>query len=323
MHVLRTPDERFHNLPDYPFEPHYLTVSDFEGGELRIHYLDEGQSESQSRPTMLLLHGEPTWSYLYRHMIPPLVAAGFRVVAPDLVGFGKSDKPSQKSDYTYRRHVAWMKAVLFERLELNDVTLFCQDWGSLIGLRLVADQPERFARIVLANGGLPTGDEEMSNEFKVWLTFSKLTPVLPVGRILQIGTTTALGRDVLSAYNAPFPTEAHKAGAHVFPSLVPVRPDDPAAPANRRAWAVLEKFDKPFLTAFSDQDPITRGAEQAFRTRVPGARGQPHVTTRGGGHFLQEDRPDYLARLIVEFVNGGVAKGGIVNTGASYFQETP
>lgn len=314
MRVLRTPDDRFRNLPDYPFKPNYLAVSDFEGGELRVHYLDEGRdSAGEPRPTVLLLHGEPTWSYLYRHMLPPLVKAGFRVVAPDLVGFGKSDKPAQKSDYTYRRHVAWLKAVLFEQLELNDVTLFCQDWGSLLGLRLVADQPERFARVVLANGGLPTGDEEMSREFKIWLAFSRLTPILPVGRILQFGTTTALSRAVLEAYNAPFPSEAYKAGAHVFPSLVPVRPDDPAAPANRRAWSVLEKFDKPFLTAFSDHDPITRGAERAFQTRVPGARGQPHITTRGAGHFLQEDRPDDLARLIINFVNADAPR----------LQETP
>ena len=296
MHILRTPDERFNDLPDYPFAPNYLTVSDFEGGELRVHYLDEGAG-----PTVLLLHGEPTWSYLYRHMIPPLVSAGFRVVAPDLVGFGKSDKPARKKDHTYARHVGWMREELFERLSLKNITLFCQDWGSLIGLRLVAEHPERFARVVLANGGLPTGDEKMPLPFRLWLTFSRLTPMLPVGRIVQLGTTKKLTKAVLEAYDAPFPNEAYKAGAHIFPSLVPNRPDDPAAPTNRNAWTALERFDKPFLTAFSDRDPITKGGDYRFQSRVPGAKGQPHVTTRGGGHFVQEDRPDYLAKLIVTF----------------------
>ena len=297
MNVLRTPEERFDNLPDYPFAPHYLSISDFKGGELRLHYLDEGGG-----PTVLLLHGEPTWSYLYRHMIPPLVGAGFRVVAPDLVGLGKSDKPSRKKDHTYARHVGWLREALFERLGLREVTLFCQDWGSLIGLRLVAEHPERFARVVLANGGLPTGDEKMPLPFRIWLLFSKLTPVLPVGRIVQLGTTTKLTKDVIKAYAAPFPSEAYKAGAHIFPSLVPNRPDDPARDANRQAWASLERFDKPFLTAFSDGDPITKGGEHPFQSRVPGAQGQPHIVTKGAGHFLQEDRPDYLAKLITQFV---------------------
>ena len=194
MRVLRTPDKCFTNLPDYPFKPRYLTVSDLEGGELRIHYLDEGTG-----PTVLLLHGEPTWSYLYRHMIPPLVGAGFRVVAPDLVGFGKSDKPTRKEDYTYERHVGWMREALFERLELKEVTLFCQDWGSLIGLRLVAEHPERFARVVLANGGLPTGDTKMPLPFRIWLLASKLTPILPIGRIVQLGTTKKLTKAVLKS----------------------------------------------------------------------------------------------------------------------------
>ena len=298
MRVLRTPEERFDNLPDYPFKPNYLSISDFEGGELRLHYLDEGKP---SGATVLLLHGEPTWSYLYRHMIPPLVRAGFRVVAPDLIGFGKSDKPARKDDYTYVRHVGWLKAALFDTLDLTEVTLFCQDWGSLLGLRLVAEHPERFARVVLANGGLPTGDEKLSPAFRVWLALSQRTPVLPIGKIIQSGTKTRLEDDVIAAYNAPFPNEAYKAGAHIFPALVPNRPDHPDASANRSAWGALERFDKPFLTAFSDGDPITKGGEQMFQTRVPGAQGQPHVTIAGGGHFLQEDKPDRLARLITEF----------------------
>ena len=299
MHVLRTPEERFRNLPDYSFEPNYLSISDFEGGELRLHYLDEGEPGGA---TVLLLHGEPTWSYLYRHMIPPLVGAGFRVVAPDLIGFGKSDKPAQKDDYTYARHVGWLEAALFSTLDLTEVTLFCQDWGSLLGLRLVAEHPERFARVVLANGGLPTGDEKLSPAFRVWLALSQRTPVLPIGKIIQTGTKTRLESDVIAAYNAPFPSEAYKAGAHIFPALVPNRPDHPDASANRSAWRALERFDKPFLTAFSDGDPITKGGEQTFQTRVPGAQGQPHVTIAGGGHFLQEDKPDRLAEVITAFI---------------------
>ncbi|HVT75742.1 MAG TPA: haloalkane dehalogenase [Acidimicrobiales bacterium] len=291
MTILRTPDERFENLPGYDFAPHYVEVDG-----LRIHYVDEG-----SGPTVLLMHGEPSWSYLYRHMIPVLVDGGCRAVAPDLVGFGKSDKLSERSDYTYAKHVAWMSAWL-EAVDLNDVTLVCQDWGALIGLRLAAAYPDRFARLVVANGGLPTGDQKATEAFFNWQKFSQETPVFPVGGIINGGCTTDLAPEVIAAYDAPFPDEEFKAGARQFPALVPTSPDDPEAPANREAWKVLEAFTKPVLTAFSDSDPITKGGFRVFQERVPGAKDQPHTTIEGGGHFLQEDKGPELANVVLEFI---------------------
>lgn len=290
MKVLRTPDERFEDLPDYPFSPHWVEV----GGGLRLHYLDEGPRHG--RP-VLMLHGEPTWSYLYRHMIPIVAQAGFRVLAPDLIGFGKSDKPAATSDYSYAAHVAWI-AEWLDGLGLTDVTLVCQDWGSLVGLRVVAENPDRFAGVLLGNGGLPTGDGRISPAFKAWAAFAASSPILPIAHIVQGGTRRKLTRGELEAYDAPFPSGAFKAGARIFPALVPVRLDDPASEANRRAWQVLEQWKKPFLCCFSDGDPITRGFDRAFRERVPGARGQPHTTLKGG-HFLQEDDPLAFAELII------------------------
>ncbi len=299
MQTLRTPDERFYNLPDYPFVPHYLVIPDGEGGELRVHYLDEGGGES-----VLLLHGEPTWSYLYRHMVPPLVAAGFRVVAPDFVGFGRSDKPTKRADHTYARQVEWTRAALFDVLGLDHITLFCQDWGGLIGLRLVAAAPERFARLIIANTGLPTGEGEMPEAFTQWQTLSQTIPELPVGGIVQGGTQRTLSEAEVAAYDAPFPDESYKAAARVLPALVPTSPESPGAADNRAAWGVLARFSKPVLTAFSDGDPITKGGEAAFQTHIPGAQGQPHVTIEGGGHFLQEDKGAELAALIADFARG-------------------
>ena len=293
MEILRTPDERFDRLPGYPFAPNYVDVDG-----LRIHYVDEGPREAGP---ILLLHGEPSWSYLYRKMIPVLTAAGHRAVAPDLVGFGRSDKPAAREDYTYARHVDWMRGVI-ERLDLRDVTLFCQDWGGLIGLRLVAEQPERFARVVAANTFLPTGDVPPGDAFFQWRQFSQETPEFPVGTIVGGGCATALPEDVIAAYDAPFPDERYKAGARQFPMLVPASPDDPAAPANREAWAALCRFRKPFLTAFGDSDPITRGADRLLQEAIPGAKGQPHVTIAGAGHFLQEDRGEELAGVVVSFL---------------------
>jgi haloalkane dehalogenase len=299
MKILRTPEERFANLPGYPFAPHYLEVD-----ELRIHYVDEGPRDGE---IVLMLHGEPSWSYLYRKMIPIFVDAGHRAIAPDLVGFGKSDKPAAREDYTYQRHVDWMRGWM-EALDLGNMTLVCQDWGSLIGLRLVAEHPERFARVVLANGGLPTGDQPLTRGFKAWLFFSQKVPRLPIGRILQQGTKTKLPKEVITAYQAPFPDDSYKAGARIFPALVPLTPDDPATEANRRAWKSLLRFEKPFLTAFSDSDPITRGGDAPFQERVPGARSQPHTTIQGAGHFLQEDKGRELARVVLDFMDrtGGV-----------------
>jgi haloalkane dehalogenase len=295
MKILRTPDERFQNLSDYEFEPHYLDID-----ELRMHYVDEGPADA---PPVLLLHGEPSWSYLYRHMIPPIVSAGLRAIAPDLIGFGKSDKPATQSDYTYEIHVAWMLQFL-EELNLRNITLVCQDWGSLIGLRLAAENGERFDRIVLANGGLPTGDQVMPRVFRIWRAFARFSPWFPIGRIVQSGTVSTLRPDVIAAYDAPFPNSTYKAGARAFPKLVPTTPDDPAASANRAAWEVFGKWQKPFLTAFSNRDPITRGADQAFLELVPGAKDQPHTTIRNAGHFLQEDKGPELAKVVIDFVRG-------------------
>ena len=299
MDILRTPDDRFRDLPGYPFAPHYVDIPDGEGGKLRVHHVDEGGPEA---PVVLLLHGEPSWSYLYRHMIPVIVEAGLRAVAPDLVGFGRSDKPSRRSDYTYARHVRWLTAHVLGGLGLHDITLVGQDWGGLIGLRLVAAQPDRFARVVAANTFLPTGDRHPGDAFLAWQSYSQEVPELPIGRIVNGGCTTDLDPAVIVGYDAPFPDESYKEGARQFPALVPTSPDDPEAQPNRDAWESLRRFDKPFLCAFGDSDPITRGADRPLRELIPGAAGQPHTTIAGGGHFLQEDRGPELARVVVDFV---------------------
>jgi haloalkane dehalogenase len=263
-----------------------------------MHYVDEGPRAAHP---VLLLHGEPSWSFLYRKMIPVLTAAGHRVVAPDLVGFGRSDKPSRREDYTYQRHVDWM-AGLLGALDLREATLFCQDWGGLIGLRLVAEHTARFARVVAANTGMPTGDEKVSDAFFAWQAFSQSAPVLPVGKIVQTACARGLAPELVAAYVAPNPDESYKAGARQFPMLVPTRPDDPASEANRAAWRSLERFDRPFLTAFSDSDPVTAGAEKMLQRRIPGTAGQPHVTIAKAGHFLQEDAGEEVARVVAEFI---------------------
>jgi haloalkane dehalogenase len=301
MDVLRTPDERFAGLQGYPFEPHYVEVPTGDGGTLRVHYVDEGSPHAGER--ILLLHGEPSWSYLYRKMIPLLEGAGFRVIAPDLVGFGRSDKPAQRQDYTYERHVEWMRAALFDELDLSGITVIGQDWGGLVGLRLVAEHPDRFRRVVTANTGLPTGDERATDAFLAWQKFSQETPEFPVGRIVGGGCAAPIDDAVVAGYDAPFPDESYKEGARQFPLLVPTTPDDPASEANRRAWSALAQFDKPWLCAYSDKDPITKGADRRFLERVPGTRGQNHKTIAGGGHFLQEDRPGDLATAIIDFVH--------------------
>lgn len=298
MKALRTPDERFLALPGYPFAPHYLMVDDTEGGELRMHYVDEGPRDAAP---VLLLHGEPSWSFLYRKMIVPLAAAGHRVIAPDLIGFGKSDKPAERSDYTYARHVGWVQSLL-DQLQLTDITLFCQDWGGLIGLRLVGENPQRFARVMAANTMLPTGDHHPGEAFLRWQEFSQNTPVFPAGRIVSGGLATAVGDDIIAAYDAPFPDESYKAGARQFPLLVPIRPDDPASEANRRAWQALTQWNKPFITTFGDKDPITRGADAVLQKLIPGARGQAHTTVENAAHFLQEDQGEKLAALMLEFI---------------------
>jgi haloalkane dehalogenase len=292
LKALRTPDERFAAIADWPYAPHYVEIADGEGGALRLHYVDEGPRDG---PIVLLMHGEPSWAYLYRKIIAALAAKGRRVIAPDLIGFGRSDKPASRTDYTYGHHVAWMSEWL-TRLDLKDVTLFCQDWGGLIGLRLVAAFPERFAAVVASNTGLPTGSG-FSEGFNAWLNFSQSVPQLPIGFILNGGSARQLSDAELAAYEAPFPDETYKEGARQFPALVPITPDHASVAENLAAWKALETFDKPFLTAFSDGDAVTRGGEAVFQARVPGAKGQPHVTLHGG-HFVQEDSPDQIAEIL-------------------------
>jgi haloalkane dehalogenase len=268
---------------------------------LRVHYVDEGP---RNAPPVLLVHGEPSWSYLYRKMIPILTAAGHRVVAPDLIGFGRSDKPVRREEYTYQRHVDWMRSVL-EELNLRDVTLVCQDWGGLIGLRLVAEHDHRFARVVAANTFLPTGDRPAGKAFLAWRQYSQDTPDFHVGGIIKGGCATELSPEIIAAYDAPFPDDRYKAGARQFPTLVPITPDDPAAPANRKAWEVLQQWRKPFLTAFGDRDPVTAGGDKLFQELIPGCKGQPHTTIAGGGHFLQEDNGEELAQVVVDLMKAG------------------
>ncbi len=288
MDFLRTPDSRFERLLDYPFDPHYADVDG-----LRMHYVDEGPRDAHP---ILMLHGEPSWSYLYRHMIPICAAAGHRVIAPDLIGFGKSDKPTDMAAYSYQTHMDWLLSLL-DQLELENITLVCQDWGSLLGLRLAAENPERFRAIVVGNGMLPTGDQKVPAAFQLWKNFAIYSPLFPIARIIDSGTFRKLGPDERRAYDAPFPNRKYKAGARAFPKLVPVTPEDPASDANRAAWKVLEQWDKPFLTTFSNGDPITRGGDTFMQERIPGAKGQPHQTLVGG-HFLQEDSPVVFARAI-------------------------
>jgi haloalkane dehalogenase len=298
METLRTPDERFTGLPDFDFAPHYSQIPDGSGGELRVHHLDEGPADA---PPVVLMHGEPSWCFLYRKMIPVLVDARLRVLAPDLVGFGRSDKPASRADYTYQRHVDWMTSWL-EAAEIQDATLVGQDWGGLIGLRLVAEQGDRFTRVVAANTFLPTGDRHPGDAFLAWQRFSQETPDFPVGNIVNGGCVSTLSPEVIAAYDAPFPDNSYKEGARQFPMLVPTSPDDPAAGPNRAAWDALREWKKPFLCAFSDQDPITAGADQVLRADIPGCEGQPHTTIEGASHFLQEDRGEELARVVADFV---------------------
>ena len=294
MQVLRTPDEAFAGIDDFPFAPHYAEIADRQDGTaLRVHYVDEGPRDA---PVALMMHGEPSWSYLYRHMIGPVAAAGLRVLAPDLIGFGKSDKPAAKTDYSYARHVAWMRSWL-EQLDLKNITLVCQDWGSLIGLRLVAEMPERFSGVVLSNGGLPEGGPA-PRAFAIWRAFSKWSPLFPIGKIVSAGTARGLSKAEIAAYDAPFPDSRYKAGARVFPSFVPFK-NNVAVPDQKRAWQVFDHWTKPFLCCFADKDKITRGGESRFIGRVPGTAGQNHRTLRGG-HFIQEDDPQSFVECVLE-----------------------
>jgi haloalkane dehalogenase len=298
VNVLRTPEARFEGLPDFAYTPRYVEIPSGEGTALRMACIDEGPRDAE---TVLMLHGEPSWSFLYRKTIRVVVAAGLRAVAPDLIGFGRSDKPSERGDYTYQRHVDWLWSFV-EAAGLDRITLLCQDWGGLLGLRLVAEHPERFSRVVAANTFLPTGDRRPPDAFFAWQAFSQSVPELPVGKIVSTGCARGLAPEIVAAYDAPFPDESYKAGARQFPLLVPSSPDDPATVPNRRAWESLARFDKPFLTAFGDSDPITRGGDRVLQEKIPGAAGLPHTTLARAGHFLQEDAGEELGQVVVDLV---------------------
>ncbi|BBZ72444.1 haloalkane dehalogenase [Mycobacterium paraseoulense] len=299
MQTLRTPDESFDHVPDFPYAPRYCEVPDGEGGLLRVAWVQDGP---EGADPVLMLHGEPSWSFLYRKMIPVLAGAGHRVICPDLVGFGRSDKPARREDHSYARHVEWMRAVAFDVLDLRNVTLVGQDWGGLIGLRLAAEHPDRFARLVVANTGLPTGEQPMPD---VWWRFREAittAPTLRVGAFVQGGCRQPMSDDVRAGYDAPFPADEYCAGPRAMPGLVPTSPDDPAAAANKAAWATLSGSPTPMLVAFSDSDPITGPMGAIFRREMRGAQGIEHPLIRGAGHFLQEDAGEELAGHIVEFL---------------------
>jgi haloalkane dehalogenase len=298
MKLLRTPEAATERLPDYPFDANYLNVGDADDGPVRMHFVDHGP---RSGPVMLLLHGEPSWSYLYRKMIPPLAAAGMRCIAPDLIGFGRSDKPTEQSDYTYARHLGWVRSLL-DQLELDSFHFFGQDWGGLLGLRLLAERPERFASACAANTFLPTGLESVSDAFLRWREFSQSVPEFPVGGIIAGATVRPISDEVRAAYDAPFPDESYKAGARKFPLLVPIEPDLEEAQNNQAAWKVLAQYERQFLTLFADGDPITAGADKILQARIPGAADQPHKIIRNAGHFIQEDAGEELADELVKWL---------------------
>ena len=291
--VLRTPDDCFDHLPDYPFEANYVEVDG-----LRVHYLDEGPRDADS---ILLMHGEPSWSYLYRKMIPGLVAAGHRCIAPDLIGFGKSDKLAIRNDYSYQFHIDTMVGFV-KAVDLKNITLFCQNWGSLIGIRVLIDNLDLFKGLIVANGGLPTGHGKPPEAFMNWLKYSQEVEIFPVGKIVNGGCTSDLSDEVIAAYNAPFPHEAYKEGARQFPTLVPITPDNPETENNKQGWQTLSQWDGAVLTLFSDSDPITKGGEQYIQKMMPGAKDQPHEIIMDGGHFVQEDQGEVLAEKIVSWL---------------------
>ncbi len=295
--ILRTPDERFENLPGYDFSPNYIEIDDRDLGTMRLHYVDEGPPDAL---TVIMMHGEPSWSFLYRGMIKRVADAGLRVLAPDLIGFGRSDKPVQTSDYSYSKHVKWM-AQWLKAMKLEQAVLFCQDWGGLIGLRLVADNSDLFEGVLAGNTFLPTGQGKVSKAFEAWQTFSQTVPEFKVGRIIQGATVTDLSDAIIAGYDAPYPDESYKAGARIFPSLVPTSEDMDGADDNKKAWQALSKWNKPFLTCFSDSDPVTGGLDKHFHSMIPGCAGQAHTTVEGGGHFLQEDCPKVLSEIIIDF----------------------
>lgn len=304
--VVRTPSRRFDGLPDYPFNPNYVAVGDRPG--LRMHYIDErpGRGVKPSGETIVLLHGNPSWSYLWRHVIPPLVAAGHRCIAPDLIGFGKSDKVVDPFEHTYENQMAWLHEALFVQLDLRAVTLVCHDFGGLFGLPLLAQNPGRFARVVATNTGLDTGEEDRGPAWQYlaeWLQFTQRTQPYPSGQIVDMFSATSLDPAVRAAYDAPFPEEEYVGGPRRLPLLIPLTVTDENSPMLIAAWEVLQDLEVPFLCAFSDQDHASNnGDHSSLSGRIAGARNQPHVTIAGAKHFLQEDQPGALAAVIDGFV---------------------
>lgn len=291
--IIRTPENRFENLEGYNFSSNYIDVDE----NLRLHYLDEGDKK---KPIVLLLHGEPTWSYLYRKMIP-ILSKNFRVIAPDLIGFGKSDKLVNREDYSYQNHIDWISTFI-EKLDLKNITLFCQDWGGLIGLRIITEMENRFSMVIASNTTLPTGNMPLTESFEKWRAYSQHSQDFNIGKVIDMGTVQPLSKAVLDAYDAPFPSEEYKAGARIFPTLVPIEHDNPESIKNIKAWEKLKLWNKPFLTIFGDEDDIMTGAEKALQKTVSGASGQNHKILNAG-HFIQEEKGEELAELILEFYN--------------------
>ena len=293
MQFISTPLQCFENLHEYPFKENFISVTDKEGNTAKMHFVEEGSGPIN----ILLLHGQPSWSYLYRNVIHALKGVAAKIIAPDLIGFGKSSKATKQENYTYSRHVEWLQNFL-EKKELNNIVMFCQDWGGLLGLRIAAFQPERFSAIIAANTFLPTGAGNMPEE---WLAFKKLCEKasrLPIRKIIQSGCTTQLTDGIKTAYAAPFPSEDYIQAARIFPRLIPLTKDHPEARINQEAWQSLRNYDKPFITAFSDKDPITHRIDLLLKRMVQGAKNRKHPTIHGGGHFLQEDRPKEVANVI-------------------------
>ena len=298
MKVLKTPENAFADISDFPYPAHFVEVTDTVSSELCMAYYQLGPTEGHP---VVLLHGEPTWAYLYRKMMPLLADAGFCVCVPDLIGFGRSDKPTLKSDYTYGRHLIWLKD-WFNQVVKEPATLFCQDWGGLLGLRMVADMPTRFAGVMASNTGLPTGDVKPTEAFTRWRRFSQDVEEFPTSTVINNGTLSGIDEHALAAYDAPFPDESYKMGARMFPLLVPTEPDSPDSQANRNAWQSLKQFNKPFMTAFSDGDPVTAGGEKYLQKQIPGCKGIKHASIKSGGHFVQEDKGEELAQLLISFI---------------------
>lgn len=302
MNILRTPSENFNNLKDYSFEENYIEFSITLDAvdtvmPVRMHFIDENKD---SEDIVLLLHGEPTWSYLYRHMIPILVKAGKRVIAPDLIGFGKSDKLPDRESYTYENHIDWTSNII-KKLDLKNITFFGQDWGGLIGLRLVADNPDLFNGMVLANTSLPIGKGSTPG-FDAWKKYSQIVEIFNSGKIIQNASLRNLSDNEIAAYNAPFPDDSYLACARQFPTLVPMNPEDPSVQENIAAWEVLKRFDKPVLTIFGSKDPVMLGQEKYFQKMIPGTSGMNHQIVEAA-HFIQEDQPELLANSIINLYN--------------------